>query len=266
MRQTLMMTLLLLATLFATPTLAASFDCAKASAPDEKAICQNADLSSLDSEMGGLFFAYGKVPMLMGGNGARHDDAEAFLATRSACGGDHACLVKAYEDRISALKSNIEASMQVMFDLQNSDPAPAGLPPEVEAIVADYTKQCTQIGGTLRAGADRPLSISSDLDGDGVDDYVLNPQNLDCSAGATTYCGNGGCSISIAVSGNGYAEPISVMGGQPTVSQPEDGTVVDVWVDASNCGSAGAGQACWAQYGWSGGKLATTYQLRPIAQ
>ncbi len=40
------------------PAGAASFDCNKATAPDEIAICANPDLSALDSEMGGLWFAY----------------------------------------------------------------------------------------------------------------------------------------------------------------------------------------------------------------
>lgn len=267
MRHALMLTLFaIFAAAFAIPAQAASFDCAKAAEPDEKTICDNADLSALDSEMGGLFYAYDKVPMLMGGNGARQDDAEEFLAKRGACGDDRACLTTAYEDRISALKNNIEVAMQMMFELQNAAPATPGLPPAVETIIAGYAEQCTQLGGTLAQGGDRPLAMSSDLDGDGVADFVLNPQNLDCSTAATAYCGNGGCDIAIAVSGNGYADPISVLGGQPTLSQTEDGTVAEIWVDGTNCGAADAQQACWAHYGWPDGALALTYQLRPVSE
>jgi uncharacterized protein len=102
---------------------AASFDCGKASKPDERAICANPDLSSLDSEMGGLWFAYSKVPMLMGSNGARMDDAQAFLQQRGQCGDNLACLRPLYRARIDALKHGITAAMNDYSRLQNGDPA-----------------------------------------------------------------------------------------------------------------------------------------------
>jgi uncharacterized protein len=114
--------LLLLLTLAAAPAGAASFDCGKAQTADEVAICRTPALSSADSEMGALFYAYGKVPMMMGSNGARHDDAEAFLARRRTCGGNAACIGTAYAERITALKSGIDAAMQDYFRLQNSPP------------------------------------------------------------------------------------------------------------------------------------------------
>lgn len=259
--------MMLIALLFAfggAPALGASFDCGKVRMPDEKAICTNPALSSLDSEMAGLFFAYDKVPMYMGGNGARHDAAEEFLAKRSACGGDVACLTTAYDERIKDLRSNIEASMQVMFDLQNGEPAEIGLPQGVETIIADYADQCTQLGGTLSSAASRPLTMSADFDGDTRDDYVLNPQNLECSAAATAYCGNGGCDIRIAVSGNSYADPVSVMGGEPGLTQSDAGTAVLVWVSDSNCPALNDGEACWARYAWTDGEPAVTYAGHPI--
>ena len=75
---------------------AAGFDCSKATAPDERAVCADPQLSSLDSEMTGLWYAYSKVPMLMGGNGERQTEAEEFLATRRQCGADTACIGRAY--------------------------------------------------------------------------------------------------------------------------------------------------------------------------
>ncbi len=41
---------------------AASFDCAKAEAADEIAICKNPELSELDTEMGALWFTFDKLP------------------------------------------------------------------------------------------------------------------------------------------------------------------------------------------------------------
>lgn len=87
--------------------IAASFDCSAASTADEKAICANADLSSLDSEMSGLWFGYKAMPLLMGASGDRQDQAEAFLKSRAACGSEVACLTKLYNARITTLQTNI---------------------------------------------------------------------------------------------------------------------------------------------------------------
>jgi uncharacterized protein len=95
----------------AAPAFAASFDCGKAAAPDEIAICANPDVSALDSEMGGLWFAYSQIPFLMGMSGNRQDEAHAFLATRAACGANVACLTTAYHQRIATLKQQITSSI-----------------------------------------------------------------------------------------------------------------------------------------------------------
>lgn len=91
---------------------AASFDCAHATRADEIAVCRNPRLSEMDSEMGGLWFAYSRVPMLMGGNGARMDAAQAFLARRTACGRNVACLDSVYRARIEVLRRDIATAMR----------------------------------------------------------------------------------------------------------------------------------------------------------
>jgi uncharacterized protein len=97
---------------FASPAAAASFDCSKAKAPDEIAICANPDISALDSEMGGLWFAYSQIPFLMGMSGNRQDEARQFLQTRSACGANVSCLKGAYTQRIATLKQQLTSGMQ----------------------------------------------------------------------------------------------------------------------------------------------------------
>lgn len=86
---------------------AASFDCSAASTADEKAVCADPDLSSLDSEMAGLWFGYKAMPLLMGASGDRQDQAQDFLKSRAACGSSTACLSKLYNARIATLKTNI---------------------------------------------------------------------------------------------------------------------------------------------------------------
>jgi len=117
----LLLTTLLLTTLglmAAAPSQAASFNCAKATTPDEIAICQDPELSERDTEMAALWFAYNKVPMLMGANAARRDGAADFLRLRTACGGDTACLGRVYEARIKALRAEISLAMDALADQQ----------------------------------------------------------------------------------------------------------------------------------------------------
>jgi hypothetical protein len=118
------------------------------------------------------------------------------------------------------------------------------------------------LGGTL-TGATRPNMLAGDFDGDGKADYVLNPQNLKCSAAATAFCGNGGCQISIAVSGNGYQDAITVLGSKPTLMQTTEGTRVEVWVHRSSCNITNPDQACWQTFAWKDGKLDRSLRVRP---
>jgi hypothetical protein len=248
---------------------AASFDCAKAAKPDERAICANPDISALDSEMGGLWFAFSKVPMLMGSSGARMDDAQEFLQKRAQCGGDVACLRPLYHARIDALKQGIAQAMDNYAQLQNADPLMApwsqtALPGPVGKIVADYADECRKLGGTLKQGADMPKVMTGDLDQDGTQDFVLDPENLECSAAATAFCGNGGCRIRVAVSSDNYARPVEALGGEPTLRFEEDATVLDVWVDGTNCNLSDRTKACWASYQWKNGALKPSYKAREV--
>lgn len=247
----------------AVPAQAASFDCARARAPDEVAICRNPDISELDTRMGALWFSYSKVPFLMGANGARHDAASAFLEKRKACGSDVACLRAAYTQRIADLKDSIERAM-VQVRQQENAVAALELPPSIQNLVSGYNKQCRDLGGTLE-GTAQPMIASADFDRDSLPDYLLNPANLSCTAAATAFCGNGGCQIKIALSRDSYAKPILVLGGQPTLAQKEKQTEVSVWVDGTNCNASDRAKACWSVFNWSEeGALKQAYEVRPV--
>ena len=112
MRKILTALATLAAACLATPAAAASFDCGRARAADEVAVCRSPLLSALDSEMGGLWYAYSRVPMLMGGNGNRGDEARSFLDRRRACGARVACLTGAYRARIRELHQGIDSAME----------------------------------------------------------------------------------------------------------------------------------------------------------
>jgi uncharacterized protein len=100
------------ALLIPVPAQAAGFNCARATKADEVAICRTPSLSALDSEMSGLWYAYSRVPMLMGGNGNRGEEARAFLVRRAACRANVACLAAAYRARIEELHRNISDAMR----------------------------------------------------------------------------------------------------------------------------------------------------------
>lgn len=87
---------------------AASFDCGKAEAADEKAICDDRRLNDQDVEMAVLYTRL--KPLLgMGARGDLDETQVAWLKRREACGSDRACLIKAYEDRVLQLREGFEA-------------------------------------------------------------------------------------------------------------------------------------------------------------
>ena len=91
---------------------AASFNCAKATTPDEIAICDSRALSEADVKMATLYGVRMGLPMLMGNRGAAQDEQRAFLETRGACGNEIVCLNAAYDQRIGELQQAIETALQ----------------------------------------------------------------------------------------------------------------------------------------------------------
>lgn len=243
------------------PAPAASFDCAKARTPDERAVCADPNLSALDSEMGGLWYAFNRFPFLMGMSGARRDDAKQFLTQRSACGSNAACIGALYKARIAALREGVAAAIANMAKEADSAPPPPAPQPVMDRI-AQYGEQCRQLGGQL-AGNAWPDMMTADLDHDGRPDYVLNAQNLICDGSATAFCANDGCAVTLALSTTDYANPMELRGSQPTLIQKTDGTSLDLWVDRANCTGAGNETACWGAWRWTGVKLQPSFTARP---
>jgi uncharacterized protein len=90
------------------PARAASFNCSKAEAADEKAVCADRQLNDEDVEMAVLYTQL--KPLLgMGARGDMEDEQAAWLKRRAACGADRACLGRAYQERIQQLRGGFEA-------------------------------------------------------------------------------------------------------------------------------------------------------------
>jgi uncharacterized protein len=81
---------------------AASFDCAKAMAPDELAICSTPALSAQDVRLATTYEILTRL-VAMGQRGDMLDAQRAFLQARTACGGSVACISEAYRVRLVAL-------------------------------------------------------------------------------------------------------------------------------------------------------------------
>lgn len=238
---------------------AAGFDCSKASAADEKAVCGNSRLSQLDSEMTGLWYSYSRIPMLMGGSGERQTEADAFLARRRQCGSKVDCLAAAYADRIADLKGDIAGAMSSIqpFITGGGNPQ-SSVPTPIAPALTDYATKCSQAGGSL-ANAEAVQVLAGDVDGDELFDYVVNPAPLQCQGAATALCANDGCDIRLYLSRDQYAKPVSIPGGQPTLVQRDGRTDAEIWVSRFNCNAA-PGTPCWAVYSWKDGKLGSRFR------
>src|ERR1700722_68608 len=80
--------------LVATQAHAASFDCARASAPDERAVCADPHISELDNV---ISRAFNQAKLASGNQKASVVEiARTFLKDRRACGADRSCLFASY--------------------------------------------------------------------------------------------------------------------------------------------------------------------------
>ena len=87
---------------------AASFDCARARAPDEKTVCANRALSELDVKMATLYQVDTRL-VAMGQRGDIQDAQVLWLTRRAKCGRKVACIRGAYQDRLADLQKTFDA-------------------------------------------------------------------------------------------------------------------------------------------------------------
>lgn len=86
---------------------AASFDCTRAKAPDERTICAVRALNDRDVKMATLYGLDIRL-LPMGSRDHIKDDQIAWLRQRRACAADTACLARSYDKHIAALQSVID--------------------------------------------------------------------------------------------------------------------------------------------------------------
>lgn len=100
-------TALLLALALPVAAQAASFDCGRARAPDEKAVCADRPLNDKDVRMS-VLYEVNKRTLAMGGRGALMDAQQRWLRDRRSCAANRACLTRAYDRRLGELERGLE--------------------------------------------------------------------------------------------------------------------------------------------------------------
>jgi uncharacterized protein len=96
---------------------AATFDCDKASTFAEKVVCSDSRITAMDDELGRLYkAALASAPQ----KEALRTDQKAWLASRDRCQ-DSNCIMKAYSDRIAALKGATSASVTGTYTMKGGE-------------------------------------------------------------------------------------------------------------------------------------------------
>ena len=86
---------------------AAGFNCARAKAPDEHAICADRSLNDRDVKMT-VLFDIARHLVAMGRRGQLQDEQTEWLKGRRQCGANRQCLTSAYTHRIARLMGVVE--------------------------------------------------------------------------------------------------------------------------------------------------------------
>jgi uncharacterized protein len=86
----------------------APIDCGEASSPAERVICRSYPLGQAEARMATLFSVVTSL-VAMGQRGDIGDAQRKWLKERNACGDDGACIARAYQSRITALSSALDA-------------------------------------------------------------------------------------------------------------------------------------------------------------
>ncbi len=69
------------------------------------------------------------------------------------------------------------------------------LPPAVQEELAELFQMCREAGG--KPHAQKSMLLRADLNGDGIGDYVLDPDGLYCDGAASLFSGSGGRIITV---------------------------------------------------------------------
>lgn len=161
---------------------------------------------------------------------------------------------------VSAAPSTEPANAAAMINNMAAAAPAAARPAAVQAVIDGYAEQCRAAGGRLQTGAQ--FEQRADFNGDGIDDYVLDPTRAECPPVgelATSVLGDcgatGSCSIEVLVSRDGgYREGVSLLVRGFSIV-PGSPARLAISAHGSACGLVGAA-ACEIELAWNGRELA----------
>ena len=131
-----------------TSAMATSFDCSKAKSPTEKAICNVASLSDLDTYLD-RYYVVALEALKDGASCLKQDQRRWVKSVRNACGKDVACLTNAHLARLAVLDGlQPGASALKNVELPKGPVLVAAIPAEVETI-ASVSKKPFELSGHL---------------------------------------------------------------------------------------------------------------------
>ena len=141
---------------------AASFDCAKASSPYEKAVCANPNLSSLDDQ---LSIAYKDArSKSTDPEGLKKAQIDWIKSTRQ-CANDTGCIEKAYKSRITALTTSMPIATQASPQVANPNKSSSTQVPAKEWVAEDGLTESQWVARCQRYENARQSCAVSDRQG-----------------------------------------------------------------------------------------------------
>ncbi len=128
-------------------------------------------------------------------------------------------------------------------------------PAEVSAFTREAMQDCRGAGGTpsLQPG----FQTTADLNADGVPDYILDYQHLECANAWSLFCGSAGCPVVVFLSAGtehhgtalGHVQGWTLIEGSPPV--------LELALHGAMCRQGGVGaEGCTVRYAWNGRELA----------
>lgn len=130
--------------------------------------------------------------------------------------------------------------------------AQSNLPAPVTAAIEDARKACAPDKAELKEG----FSARKDVNGDGVDDYILNYDKYVCGDSSTYFCGTAGCLVQVFASlrDGSYAKVLDENVRQLAFKTIKGRPAMILDLHGSACGRVGAAPCRKTLY-WNGRKF-----------
>ncbi|MGH7060107.1 MAG: hypothetical protein ACREFH_06970 [Stellaceae bacterium] len=133
--------------------------------------------------------------------------------------------------------------------------AAAPLPPEVQSAINENVKSCD-----TKVVFEKGFVTRRDINGDGIDDFILDYENFGCGGNHTFFCGSAGCVTQVfaSLSGGKFTKVLddNVRGIKFEKVHGRPAMLLDL--HGSACGKAGA-EPCRKTLYWNGQNFSSAH-------